>query len=121
VLLLWVIAVVILGGVVLAALGRSDVMASFPSDSSPMDLRGVSAVEIAMLRLPLALWGYNAQVTDEVLQQIAQAVSERDVEIATLRRELEELRAAERAAQEHTQAVLGHDEEQVPGAQRRSS
>lgn len=120
-LLVLAIAVVILGGVLLAAVGRADAMAPFPSDSPPMELRDVSAAEIAMLRPPLSLWGYNVQLTDEVLQQIAQAVSARDVEIATLRRRLEELRAGERAAEQDAQGFFGHHEGQVPGAQRGSS
>jgi predicted SPOUT superfamily RNA methylase MTH1 len=121
VLLVLAIAVVILGGVVLAAVGRAGAMVLFPSDSAPMELRDLSAAEIAMLRPPLSLWGYNAQLTDEVLQQIAQAVSARDVEIATLRRQLEELRAGERVAEQDVRGVFGHHEGQVPGAQHGSS
>jgi hypothetical protein len=121
VLLLLAIAVVILGGIMLAALGRADAMAWVPGDSVPMEVPDASAAEIAMLRPPLSLWGYNAQVTDEMLQQIANAVSARDVEIAALRMKLEELQAAERAAEEGTRPALGHHEGQVPGVQRGSS
>jgi hypothetical protein len=135
VLLLLAIAAVILGGVVLAALGRADPMVSFSGDAAPLELRDLSAAEIAMLRPPLSLWGYNAQQTDEVLQQIAHAVSARDVEIATLRRQLEELRPGEGTVEEDARAVeqgagaveqgagavFGHHEGQMPGAQRSSS
>jgi len=120
VLLLLVIAVVILGGVVLAVLGRADTMVSFHADSAPLELGNVSAADVAMLSPPLSLWGYNAQVTDEALQQIAQAVSARDVEIATLRRQLDELRAGEAPGEQGT-AVFGNHEGQVPGVQRGTS
>jgi acetyl esterase len=40
----------------------------------------------------MSLWGYNAQATEDALRVIARSVTERDVEIATLRRELAELR-----------------------------
>jgi hypothetical protein len=85
-------AVAILGGVMLAALGRGGEMTAFPGDYAPLDLDEVSAADVALLRPPMSLWGYNAQATEEALQVIARSVTERDVEIATLRRELAELR-----------------------------
>jgi hypothetical protein len=87
-----VAAVVILVGVVLASLGRAGEMAEFPSDTPPMELDEVSATDVALLRPPMSLWGYNAQATEDALRVIAHSVTERDVEIATLRRELAELR-----------------------------
>jgi hypothetical protein len=89
---LLVAAVVILIGVVLASLGRAGEMADFPSDTPPMELDEVSATDVALLRPPMSLWGYNAQATEDALRVIARSVTERDVEIATLRRELAELR-----------------------------
>lgn len=85
-------AVVILGGVVVAALGRVGEMATFASDNRPMDLDEVSATDVALLRPPMSLWGYNAQATEDALRVIARSVTARDVEIATLRRELADLR-----------------------------
>jgi len=85
-------AIAILVGVVLASLGRVGEMADFPSDTPPMELDEVSATDVALLRPPMSLWGYNAQATEDALRVIAQSVTERDVEIATLRRELAELR-----------------------------
>ena len=85
-------ALVILGGVVLAALGRVGEMATFASDTPPMDLDEVSATDVALLRPPMSLWGYNAQVTEHALRMIARSVTARDVEIASLRRELADLR-----------------------------
>jgi hypothetical protein len=87
-----VAAVVILVGVVLASLGRAGEMADFPSDTPPMELDEVSATDVALLRPPMSLWGYNAQATEDALRVIARSVTERDVEIATLRREVAELR-----------------------------
>ena len=91
VLLLVAAAIAILVGVVLASLGRGGEMAEFPSDTPPMELDEVSATDVALLRPPMSLWGYNAQATEDALRVIAQSVTERDVEIATLRRELAEL------------------------------
>ena len=85
-------AVAILGGTVLAALGRAGEMAVFAGDLAPIDLDEVTATDIALLRPPMSLWGYNAQATEEALRVIARSVTERDVEIATLRRELADLR-----------------------------
>jgi hypothetical protein len=48
---------------------------------------------VALLRPPLALWGYNVSATEEALGVIARSVTARDVEIATLRRDLDALRA----------------------------
>ena len=44
-------------------------------DYLPPDL--VNAADVALLRPPSALWGYNAQVTDEALNRIAQVITER--------------------------------------------
>jgi len=89
---LLVAAIAILVGVVLASLGRAGEMADFPGDTPPMEMDEVSATDVALLRPPMSLWGYNAQATEDALRVIAQSVTERDVEIATLRRELAELR-----------------------------
>jgi hypothetical protein len=87
------VAIAILGGTVLAALGRAGEMAVFSGDLAPIDLDEVTATDVVLLRPPMSLWGYNAQATEEALRAIARSVTARDVEIATLRRELTELRA----------------------------
>ncbi len=75
-------------------------MAEFPSDYLPPALDDLlTAADVAALRPPSALWGYNVQVTDEALGRIAQVVTERDVEIAVLRQQLAELRGASGPAQ----------------------
>ena len=73
-------------------MGRGGEMAEFAMDYLPPDV--VTAADVSMLRPPSSLWGYNAQLTDEALSQIAQVISERDVEIAVLRQQLAELRSA---------------------------
>ena len=96
---LLLIAVAIGGGAVLAALGRAGEMAPFAADLPPIGLDEVTATDVALLRLPMSMWGYNAQATEEALRVIARSVTERDVEIATLRRELADLRTGKDTAQ----------------------
>jgi hypothetical protein len=97
--LLLLAGAVILAGVVAVAMGHGGEMAEFPSDYIPPALGDLlTAADVAMLRPPAALWGYNTQVTDEALSRIAQIVTERDVEIAVLRQQLAEHRSGARTA-----------------------
>ena len=82
------VAVAILVGVFLVATGRGGELAYEHADHAPLDLGPVSATDVALLRPPTALWGYNMQVTDEALEQIAQAIRDRDVTIAFLQQRL---------------------------------
>ena len=84
-------AVVILVGVFFAATGRGGELSYEHPDYPPLDLGPVSATDVALLRPPTALWGYNMQVTDEALERIAQAVRDRDVTIAFLQQRLADL------------------------------
>jgi hypothetical protein len=88
-----VVAAAILVGVFFAATGRGGELAYEHADHAPLDLGPVSATDVALLRPPTALWGYNMQVTDEALEQIAQAVRDRDVTIAFLQQRLADLTA----------------------------
>jgi hypothetical protein len=81
-------AIAILIGVYVAATGRGGELAYEHADHAPLDLGPVSATDIAMLRPPTALWGYNVDVTDEALGRIARAMRERDVTIAYLQSRL---------------------------------
>ena len=81
-------AVAVLVGVFYAATGRGGELAYEHADHAPLDLGSVSAGDVAMLRPPTALWGYNMQVTDEALERIAHAMRDRDVTIAYLRQQL---------------------------------
>jgi hypothetical protein len=96
--LLLLAGAVILAGVVAVAMGHGGEMAEFPSDYIPPTLGDLlTAADVAMVRPPASLWGYNTQVTDEALSRIAQIVTERDVEIAVLRQQLADLRSGTRA------------------------
>ena len=90
---LLIAAAVILGGVIIVAMGRGGELARFPADVSPFDAQIVTAADVVLVRPPSALFGYNRQVTDDVLSTIARTITERDVEIATLRMQLGELGA----------------------------
>ena len=85
------VAVAILVGVFFVATGRGGELAYEHADHAPLDLGPVSATDVVLLRPPTALWGYNMQVTDEALDQIAQAVRDRDVTIAFLQQRLADL------------------------------
>ncbi len=74
----------VLVGIFFAATGRGGEMAYEHADHAPLDLGPDSSADVALLRPPTALWGYNMQVTDEALDQIARAMRERDVTIAYL-------------------------------------
>ena len=78
----------VLVGIFFAATGRGGELAYEHADHAPLDLGPVSAADVALLRPPTALWGYNMQVTDEALDHIARAMRERDVTIAYLREQL---------------------------------
>ena len=75
-------------GIFFAATGRGGELAYEHADHAPLDLGPVSAADIALLRPPTAMWGYNMQVTDEALDRIARAMRERDVTIAYLQEQL---------------------------------
>ncbi|HEV2257933.1 MAG TPA: hypothetical protein VGS06_32760 [Streptosporangiaceae bacterium] len=89
--LMILVAVAILVGVFFVATGRGGELAYEHADAAPLDLGPVSATDVALLRPPTALWGYNMQVTDEALEQIAQAIRDRDVTIAILQQRLADL------------------------------
>jgi hypothetical protein len=78
----------VLVGIFFTATGRGGELAVEQADHAPLDLGPVSAADIALLRPPSAMWGYNMQVTDAALDQIARAMRERDVTIAYLQDQL---------------------------------
>ena len=89
--LLLLVIIAILVGVFFVAIGKGGELAYEQPDHAPLDLGLVSATDIALLRPPTALWGYNMQVTDEALDVIARALRDRDIEIAYLQRQLADL------------------------------
>jgi hypothetical protein len=85
VLVVIVIAVlVVLAAVVFLAMGRGGGLSAERNDYVPLDLGPVTATDVALLRPPTGLWGYNMQATDEAMEQIAESIRERDVRIVAL-------------------------------------
>lgn len=82
--LIVIAALVVVGVVVFLAAGRGGGLSTERNDYSPLDLGPVSATDVALLRPPTGLWGYNTQATDEALERIAEAIRERDVRIVAL-------------------------------------
>jgi hypothetical protein len=112
-----VVAAAIVAGVVVVALGRGGEMAQFAADYAPVDLDDideVTATDVALLRLPRALWGYHMQATDQALGLIAQTLTDRDVEIATLLRQLAEARSAAESAMQQSQPSPPHQPLPMP-------
>ena len=81
---MWVIVVAVVAGAVLVARGRGGDLSVERNDYLELELGPVSATDIALLRPPMALWGYNMQATDEALDRIAASIRERDVRIVAL-------------------------------------
>jgi hypothetical protein len=84
------VAAVILIGVIAVAVGRGGELDPAEADYRPVDLDEVTSTDVALMRPPTALFGYHREATDAAFGQIARAISEREVEIATLRRQLAE-------------------------------
>lgn len=76
--------IAVLAVVVVVATGRGGELSAERSDYSPLDVGPVSATDVALLRPPTGVWGYSMQATDEALEQIAEAIRERDVRIVAL-------------------------------------
>jgi hypothetical protein len=84
-------AVVIIGGMVVVALGRGGELARDARDESRYpDFE--SAADVSRYRPPAALLGYHARSTEHALQVIGRTIADRDAEIAWLRARLRELR-----------------------------
>lgn len=85
------VAVTIVAGVAVVAMGRGGEMAKFTADVRPLDADIETAADVALLRPPAAMWGYDKRATDEALNAVAQTVTDRDIEIAALRQQLADL------------------------------
>jgi hypothetical protein len=85
-------ALAILAGVVVVAVGRGGELAIFRPDLPPQRPVFATGTDVAAFRPPPAFFGYSAPATDSALAQIAQAVAERDAELARLRAQLAQLR-----------------------------
>jgi hypothetical protein len=112
-------AAAILGGVVVVAMGRGGEMALFDRDLPVRTLRMETPGEVATLRLPFGLIGYQTRAAGEALIAAATLLARRGAEIAALRREIWRLGgddqmvvAHERAESVPEFAVSGYE---VPG------
>lgn len=84
-------AAVIIGGVVVVAMGRGGELArERPDVPASSEFRTWS--DVAQYRPPAALLGYHARTTEHALSLIARTIAERDAEIEWLRRRLAEAR-----------------------------
>ena len=93
-------AAVIAVGMIVVAAGHGGEITEFSPDVPPHETDITTAADVALLRLPVApvvLGGYHRSSTDEVLNLVARAVTERDVEIAMLRRQIAHLQSAQDA------------------------
>jgi hypothetical protein len=108
-------AAAILCGVVVVAMGRGGELALIAPDRSPLDPEIMTAADVALLRPPAALWGYDREATHAVLNMVAQTVTERDVEIATLRQQLADLQSAAQKPQNWGPAGTGAASPLPPG------
>ena len=70
--------------VVVLATGRGGQQSMERAAYAPLDLGPVSATDVALLRPPSGLWGYSVPATDAAMEQIAEAIRERDVRIVAL-------------------------------------
>jgi hypothetical protein len=77
-LVLLTAAIAILAGVVVVAMGRGG---------------EIDASDLALLQLPIGLFGYQEQATHEALDAAARLLAEQDAEIGRLRKEVERLSA----------------------------
>ena len=87
-LVLLAAAAAILTGVVAVAMGWGGELAAWNRDLPAFPLLPRTAYDIATLRLPENLFGYQVEATDQVLAAISGLVADRDAEIARLRDEL---------------------------------
>src|ERR1022692_2549190 len=81
-------AAAILGGVVAVAMGWGGEISLFARDIPEVSLRPRTPYDVAMLRLPAGLLGYQRQATDDALHEVAGLLADRDAEIARLADEL---------------------------------
>ena len=111
-----VAAAVVLAGVIAVAIGRGGELAFFQADYAPLKLDEVSATDVVLFRPPMALWGYSAQATDEALNRIADALTERDIEITALRQQVANLEAASPAGRRRVYGIPGRPARPGPPA-----
>jgi hypothetical protein len=111
-----VAVVAVLAGIIAVAVGRGGELAFFQADYAPLKLDEVAATDVVLFRPPMALWGYSVQATDEALNRIAEALTERDIEITALRQQVANLEASSPPVRRRVHGVLGRkDRADRPG------
>ena len=105
-----VAAVAVLAGVIAVALGRGGELAFFPGDYAPLKLDEIAATDVVLFRPPMAAWGYSVQATDEALNRIAGALTERDIEITALRQQVADLEATSPAGRRRGYGLPGRND-----------
>ncbi len=96
------VAVVLLGAIVVVAMGRGGELSRETSDE-PAAADFASWADVASYRPPAALLGYHAGATERALQLISRSIAERDAEIAWLRGRLRDLQPE--GARDHGQLL----------------
>jgi hypothetical protein len=79
-----VAAALIVSGVVIVATGRGGEMAAASRDRPAGQPPLRTAADVAAVRLPLAIIGYQPAATSAVLNRVAWLLAERDAQIARL-------------------------------------
>jgi hypothetical protein len=102
-----VAAVAVLAGIIAVAVGRGGELAFFQADYAPLKLGEIAATDVVLFRPPMALWGYSVQATDEALNRIAEALTERDIEITALRQQVANLEVSSPPGRRRVYGVLG--------------
>lgn len=97
----------ILVAIVYVAAGHGGELSAERVDQASLELGPVSATDVALLRPPTALWGYNAQATDEALTRIAESIRERDVRIVALEQLVSDLSRESSPVARHRRAASG--------------
>jgi DivIVA domain-containing protein len=93
----FVLGLLVVGGLLFLGasmlLGRGETQPPAELDRSPVELpddRPVTGSDVRALRISPAFRGYRMAEVDWLLEQLAQALEERDAEVAALRARLEE-------------------------------
>lgn len=91
---LYILGLVVVGGLLFViasfAFGRGEELSALPKDTSPLELpdeRPVAAADIRKLRMPVVFRGYRMTEVDWLLEELAEALDDRDHVIAQLQAE----------------------------------
>ena len=82
--LIVIVGLLVVAAMAFVAMGYGGQLSVERTDARPLDLGRVSATDVALLRPPLGLLGYDTKATDEALGRIAESIRERDVRIVAL-------------------------------------